>query len=55
MLYSAFIREKEFYSHETTYWLPDESIERAKGKITELYSFVDIDKNDMVWIVKEHL
>ncbi|MEH6993713.1 hypothetical protein V7075_13525 [Neobacillus drentensis] len=55
MLYVAFIREKYFYSDEVTYWMSDDQIELARGKVTELYSYIDAETENMVWLIEEHL
>ena len=52
--YVAFIREKYFYADEVTYFLDEENISKAKGKLIELLAYWIID-NDMVhWEVMEH-
>ena len=54
IFYPAFIREKAFHLDEVTYWLPEEYLECSKGKVIELYTFIDAESEEMVWLVKEH-
>ncbi|MBT2717564.1 hypothetical protein [Bacillus sp. ISL-57] len=54
MFYTAFLREKSFKPEEVTHWLPDEDVEKAKGRVTELYSYINSELNDMEWLIKVH-
>ena len=54
IFYPLFISERKLYLDEATYWLPDEYLETSKGRITELYSFIDKATEKMVWLVEEH-
>ncbi|MGE8080991.1 hypothetical protein [Peribacillus loiseleuriae] len=55
LFYIAFIREKYFNFDEVTNWVVmDEHIEKAKGKLTELFSYGEVESDDMVWHIVEH-
>lgn len=54
MFYTAFLREKSFKPEEVTHWLPDKDIEKAKGRVTELYSYINSEFNEMEWLIKLH-
>lgn len=54
MFYIAFVREIYFNSDDVTNWVIDERKEKAKGKLTELFSYGEIESDDMVWHIIEH-
>ncbi|MFK2827112.1 hypothetical protein QYG89_15865 [Bacillus sp. B190/17] len=54
MFYIAFIREIYFNSDEVTNWVTDEQKKKAKGKLTEMFSYGEIESNDMIWHLIEH-
>lgn len=54
MYYVAFIREKDFKPDEVVNWVTDEQSLKANGQLTEMYSYIDMDTNKMVWHIIEH-
>ncbi|MEB2276822.1 hypothetical protein LAV82_22650 [Bacillus sp. ILBB4] len=54
MYYLAFIREKDFQPDEVVNWVTDEQSLEANGQLTEMYSYIDMETNKMVWHVIEH-
>ncbi|MCM3792520.1 hypothetical protein M3690_04335 [Priestia megaterium] len=54
MYYLAFIREMYFNPGEVTNWVTSKQALKARGKLTEMYSYGDLETNKMVWHVIEH-
>ncbi|TCN10765.1 hypothetical protein EV581_104155 [Bacillus sp. BK006] len=54
MYYLAFIREKDFQPDDVVNWVTDEQSLEANGQLTEMYSYIDMETNKMVWHLIEH-
>ncbi|MGG3269688.1 hypothetical protein ABEP16_12310 [Priestia aryabhattai] len=54
MYYLAFIREMYFNPDEVTNWVTSKQALKARGKLTEMYSYGDLKTDKMVWHVIEH-
>lgn len=52
--YLAFIQEKYFKTEDIENWFENEQAANAKGKVTELYAYWNVDSDETVWSIADH-
>lgn len=52
--YLAFIHEKYYKARDVSNWINKEQAIIVKGKVTELYAYLDADSGESVWSVVQH-